>query len=84
MALLMEPSLITTAAGGGRGFVNSLLDGLLFSCNARSKKTPVGHAQLETNLARPPACLARLALSHGTDCGTELLGHDLKKFDLEY
>ena len=30
------------------------------------------------------ACLARLALSHETFCGAELLSHDLKKFDLEY
>ena len=60
-------------------------DDLLCSRNARSRKTLVGHAQWETNLARPrPACLARLALSHATVCGAELLGNDLKKFDLEY
>jgi hypothetical protein len=30
------------------------LDGLLCSCNARSQKTLVGHAQWETILAHPP------------------------------
>ena len=36
------------------------LDGLLCSCNARSQETLVGHAQWETNLARPQVRDGRL------------------------
>ena len=35
------------------GSLEGRLDDLLCSCNARSQKTLVGHAQWETNLVRP-------------------------------
>ena len=43
--------LLVSGALGARGFrreMSGLAGGLLYSCNARSKKTLVGHAQWET------------------------------------